>query len=913
MTDLRDVIKLRKRYEDRFAQEIVVTNGEIVARSGSTKVPGVPNHYWVIPLGEGEPVAVYNRNVKATRPGLAVQIGYAPNSTVLEILRTVIDANSQSEDTGGINLEPHAGSHRVDGDDPLFIETRAITSLLTYPTGQSGLSVHVSSYTYVGSDGITFVVFAGQHFLDLSGYKPLAGSLLALIYLDRTTNTLAVAVGATIPQDSRAFIPPAPDLPDNAIPSAFVRLGASATTLGWPDFIEARDFLGGGAGGGNAWPTAGQNLLGTTNYDSVGLLAAAMAVGDIGYLGPRHSDEAVVHNVNDGTLRGVDPDAVVFTSSLVFGADYGTYRPKLVGVQVYTADEGAAVLINGSEVDLIDVKVFHSEVDDAKGFHFDGSGDYCRLINCEAMTNGAVSSHGVHASGTGTVVRVHGGTFFAMGVGNRAFYADTGATIELYGPRIDGASFGGPGTVRGYYFDSEGLNFVYDNSGLQGKCWRLRADGLQVPEETILNALDNASAGDTILIYPGTVNMAGGAITIDKAVTVRGIDPKTCIITNSKSNDTCIIVTADNVRIEGLTINHTGTGTGGSAIRWATNNLVIKDCFLNCTGAANTNYILDHQGGNTTASRIENCVMAATGGTVANYGYANTTAPAKADIIGGAIVAGTGEIFSNQASSTTQLAGVRLLSSAVVSHSGTRRGNYLNSTGQLLSLSSIFTAANTDVFPDGMSRGTARRIADHMFSSRVTHFPNGAIPSGFGWASYGSMITPPNISQADDYIGLAFNAANKGFLNKAVTSGASNWQNKASWGRFTTGLVTEIGLRVDDGTDNNYAELYVTGTLSNATIRVDFRYRSGGGAVTTVTSGLIVPAGQFISLYLLCYWSGTQYFFYGYILGEHGSAVNISGFNTPAITWPGSAGNWGIFAANAGNHGFCDLFGGTYT
>jgi hypothetical protein len=262
--DIRDVRKARQRHERQFAQETVVFNGDTVALNGTTAVIGVPNHVYVQPWEGGDPFAVFNRNVKANRPRVAVQVGFAPYSSVLEILRTVIDTSYLIEAIEGLDVGPHAGSHRVDGDDPLFVEERAILSLLTYPTGQEAIEVHVSNYGYWADSGV-WQVFPGYQNFSLAAYQPGSGSLLALVYLDLTTNTLGVAVGETIAQDTLAIIPPPPGLPatpGSATPSAFVRLRASATEIGWGEIFGARDILS----------TSGRLL--TLRQDMIELLAS---------------------------------------------------------------------------------------------------------------------------------------------------------------------------------------------------------------------------------------------------------------------------------------------------------------------------------------------------------------------------------------------------------------------------------------------------------------------------------------------------------------------------------------------------------------------------------------------------------------------------------------------------------------
>jgi len=226
-------------------------------------------------------------------------------------------------------------------------------------------------------------------------------------------------------------------------------------------------------------------------------------------------------------------------------------------------------------------------------------------------------------------------------------------------------------------------------------------------------------------------------------------------------------------------------------------------------------------------------------------------------------------------------------------------------------------ASTNDIRPDGIPTwGLCQRFIDRSGLASVTdHFRSNVIPTGYAWqgAPMGGTPTYMGYSALEDYfVGAANGAGVKHFLSKAITNNAAAWQGKDIRGRIRTGVTTEIGFRVDDGTDNNYAEIYVTGVLSNATQRLDFRYRIGGGAVTTVNSGLIIPCDTFIVVLLLCYWDGANYYINGYLIPEDSGSINIAGFSTGIVAWPPAAGRAGLFVKDQGNYASCDWFYNTF-
>lgn len=237
------------------------------------------------------------------------------------------------------------------------------------------------------------------------------------------------------------------------------------------------------------------------------------------------------------------------------------------------------------------------------------------------------------------------------------------------------------------------------------------------------------------------------------------------------------------------------------------------------------------------------------------------------------------------------------------------RGVRLSAGGHL-----IMPAAG-DVRPFGVSRGVGARQIQGTVVTPDLHF-NGAdsIPTGYAWQ--GSPFATPGTQYYNwlsDFYRGAIATNTRGFMSRAVTNSAANWQNKNLYGRFSAGAYGRIGLRLDNGSDDNYAQIFVDGSAGDGTETLKFQYRSGGGSVTTVTSAINIPAETMIALRMLCYYnSGTgAYTAYGYIYSveiDYPSA--IANFSATITAWVPAAGRAGLFVenptANAMTPGFCD-------
>ena len=214
-----------------------------------------------------------------------------------------------------------------------------------------------------------------------------------------------------------------------------------------------------------------------------------------------------------------------------------------------------------------------------------------------------------------------------------------------------------------------------------------------------------------------------------------------------------------------------------------------------------------------------------------------------------------------------------------------------------------------DVYPAGEpAAGLFARVANVIGINLIDdHFQSGTIPTGYSWISDGIFDGAPgnlNYSYRSSYMTTILSST-PNFLAKSVTSCA----NLNYWARLATGLSSDIGIRIDDGSDDNYAEVYLdAGALGSSVL--SFRYRAGGGAVTTNT-GPTLPQCFFYTLRLYCYEPSDRYI-YTYLVNETGDATVITGFNTPIITWtPARVGI--VLRNNSGSWAIVDWIYTTFT
>ena len=248
MPTLADIKREKARYEENFEPNHNTPWGVIVEVEGSTSPPNRPNMTWVdmYKRSNGRLAVINDTTIKTA--GTPVQLGPAPKPPYLAVVGTYNDSLHPTDSTtnlGQFNTAPHAPNHQYTaesnkGADAVLVYQPALQPLKL--TAVSGLVCRVESLIYL-IDG-TRKVFPGAT-INLTSYVPSTSGQTrrVLIYLDKTTNNLAVVEGTAV---SGAIPIPYPVAPETAIPSGYAKLANGQTAIVTVTHIEdARGFLTG--------------------------------------------------------------------------------------------------------------------------------------------------------------------------------------------------------------------------------------------------------------------------------------------------------------------------------------------------------------------------------------------------------------------------------------------------------------------------------------------------------------------------------------------------------------------------------------------------------------------------------------------------------------------------------------------
>jgi len=150
-----------------------------------------------------------------------------------------------------------------------------------------------------------------------------------------------------------------------------------------------------------------------------------------------------------------------------------------------------------------------------------------------------------------------------------------------------------------------------------------------------------------------------------------------------------------------------------------------------------------------------------------------------------------------------------------------------------------------DVYPEGDDGGLFQR-APNAWMTPTDHFNAFA---GFGWAVDAPFDGAPTVATVATYPSL-LRIENNDITEDHFAFKATALTYIELWARLAKGAGSYVGIRVDDGDDNDFAEMRLIDSAAfPGMYRVQLRYRVGGAAVTTVNvSDPLPPAFQMFRL-----------------------------------------------------------------
>jgi hypothetical protein len=175
---------------------------------------------------------------------------------------------------------------------------------------------------------------------------------------------------------------------------------------------------------------------------------------------------------------------------------------------------------------------------------------------------------------------------------------------------------------------------------------------------------------------------------------------------------------------------------------------------------------------------------------------------------------GAGDDLETNSTAVTILRGVELVNNAV------------NQNGTV-EFSGWSTSPSGDIFPAGDRRGIFTRFVNNGVTP-TWHFRKNTIPPDYDWASGFNVPDFTALSYLKEYFLGYFFGTDRAFLAKSTTSALVG---QYIWGRFIVNNLCNFGLRIDDGTDNNYVEYRIV-HVSGPSYILRLRQRTGGGSVT---------------------------------------------------------------------------------
>lgn len=758
MVQFRD-IKLKREKEQSAKQDKVYLYRAVLTDALGNQSSSDPlNNVWFNQtekkvyhrkFGSGPPTPIYCKLVSTPYVGLPVYCGYDGLSNQIQVLEVDKLPQDVGGDPGGWDntapedLEPG-------GIKAMWLYTKAIVPLATFPTASTGLKVTVNpgDYPYQG----TRKTFAGQVGKDLSASQPSAGQWRYVgLYLD-SANTLQAVNGTAVAITSQ---PPEPTWPAGSFRLSVVRIANPQTSIVFGrdtsidnDILDRRmlwvDTLS-----FSGWPFAKVLTVSTTDPSAdYTTITAALAAASPGYgigLDSETFNESITISVSDISIFSLSPrQAVIASNSASSTVTIAAQDTTLYNLQIDNTASGTSqavrVTTGGTNMLLDRCIISKGAGGVASGVKIEKGSDHL-IRDCTISTTAASTNYGVFADTDISSTTILGGkiqgTTFAIRVNQGS------SSISVLYPILSTTTpyQASAGTISGWYFDLNHILRTIEGSSINDGVWLLDESGnLKTKYSTLPLAVAAASAGDAIYLSPDTYDLSTTSLNPTVAITIFGDSPQSTIITGSGTGAT-IAIGAAGCTLRNLTIKHTAANTLAGPVASDQNNTVIENCILDKTsGATTTAYGYFAYG--SVSHRLTNVRISVTAGT-SKYGIFNNANSPTILVEGGQIGGDTADIYSDQAGAAITLS-FPILSNGLRSWAGTLAGWYLDANDKPVGIERAPVAVKSPT-TDVMRVDAA---SDSDFVSTIATLPGGAVLT-YGAVTFGAAANlVPNSTSA---------------------------------------------------------------------------------------------------------------------------------------------------------------------
>lgn len=727
-------LTIRQRFDQKqnvqsFKRVVITDQQGNQSGAGSIWANRTLRRVWYMAHGAAQPAQAYCSGAKIPNPqiGMRAFLGFSENSNEPELFE---DPTLRKTNTTGQPVTITPEDLQPGGRYFLWIQSKALQPLATFPTSNTGLKVTVVAgyYPYIG----TRKYYGGVVGLSLAASVPGAGLHRKVgLYLD-ASNVLQTVNGSTV---ATTAIAPEPTWPSGAFRLSTVTLAYGQTSIDFSTDIEDYRMIWSdeNGGGGSGWPFDNVLTVSTTNsgadYTSIGAAITAASAGDAIFLDSETFTEAITVNKNVtifGLGAAINSTTDAYTVTI-------TSPCTLLYLNIRNGTSGAlagAVLVDGATSAVLErCSISKSSGSPTIGaaIHTDGTIGLS-LRDCTITASAGTSRYGIYNDPAFSSIFVYGGSIF--GTTNSIYGTEATSLLNLYNtPTLSGSvSFTSTDTT-GFYNDSSGNLLALVGTGITSGVWLVDESAtLKKKYATLAAAISAAATGDVIELEADTYTITGSPLSQNKSIAIIGQGIGRTIITSALSNNPTIDVAADNTTFQNLTIQHTGTGSTAGPLSTDNTNLVLDNVYLDKTsGASTTSYGLWMYGGSVL---LRNGTKISTTAGTTKYGILNDTADTTVTIGPGCEVGGdTADVYSARAGSVLEINNC-IFTNNDVDWAGSIK-NKVAALGVAVYNSAAISVANNTITALAMNSERQDNAAYHSTSTNNSRL---TVPTGLsGW------------------------------------------------------------------------------------------------------------------------------------------------------------------------------------